>query len=148
MVQARTLWHDGMYEESAEAMVSVSTFDAPPQVCLLPVVHCCLAACVASCTICSAIQAQHNKLLAEFTAQDRKDPQKLLAALEALDQVSHASTGLHLTAHVYCADLWNSAESATAKSRTKHPVRQQRIPCVEVEYGEKCLISLTTLLVV
>ncbi|KAL3145529.1 hypothetical protein ABBQ32_003354 [Trebouxia sp. C0010 RCD-2024] len=42
-------------------MVSVSTFDAPPQ-------------------------AQHNKLLAEFTAQDRKDPQKLLAALEALDQ--------------------------------------------------------------
>ncbi|KAL3136627.1 hypothetical protein ABBQ38_005867 [Trebouxia sp. C0009 RCD-2024] len=31
MAKARTLWHDGMYEESAEAMVSVGTSDAPPQ---------------------------------------------------------------------------------------------------------------------
>lgn len=35
----------------------------------------------------SATQAQHNKLLAEFTAHDHKDPQNLLLALEALDQV-------------------------------------------------------------
>lgn len=35
MAKARTLWNDAKYEESAQAMMSVGTFDAPPQVCLV-----------------------------------------------------------------------------------------------------------------
>lgn len=35
MAKARTLWHDGKYKESAQAMKTVGTHDAPSQVLLL-----------------------------------------------------------------------------------------------------------------
>ena len=89
MAKARNLWHDGKFKESAQAIKSISTLDAPSQVrpAAAPQFLVAFATYVACSSMCCAAQAQHNKLLADFSAQNQKDPQKLLLALEALDQV-------------------------------------------------------------
>lgn len=70
-------------------MKTVGTLDAPSQVHLLlrlVFLHCLQLSSPAAASGL-LLQAQHNKLLAEFSAQNYKDPQKLLVALEDLDQV-------------------------------------------------------------
>lgn len=49
MAKARILWQDGKYPECIEAMQSLGNSDLPPQ-------------------------AQHNKLMATFFAEDQQDP--------------------------------------------------------------------------
>ena len=61
-----------------------------PSMPLLRFACCCASNSYTACNCSSrwsSTQAKHNKLLAEFSAHDHKDPQKLLSALEALDQV-------------------------------------------------------------
>ncbi|KAA6422840.1 MAG: hypothetical protein FRX49_07375 [Trebouxia sp. A1-2] len=61
MAEAHVLWQDGKYQQSVEVMQSLGDSDLPPQ-------------------------AQHNKLMAKFIAEDHQDPKGLLTALQALDK--------------------------------------------------------------
>ncbi|DBA84865.1 TPA: hypothetical protein ACH3X1_005885 [Trebouxia sp. C0004] len=67
MAKARALWQDGKYQESVEVMQSLGNSDLPPQ-------------------------AQHNKLMVNFFAEDHQDPQGLLTALQALDKVANTQS--------------------------------------------------------
>ncbi|DBB12251.1 TPA: hypothetical protein ACH3X3_006355 [Trebouxia sp. C0006] len=63
MAKARGLWHAGKYQKSVEVMQLLGNSDLPSQ-------------------------AQHNKLMANFSAEDHQDPKGLLTALQALDKVA------------------------------------------------------------
>ena len=92
MAKARGFWLDGRYQKSAEVMQCLGISDLPPQVTsYLEVLELSGAQQPAASYIQSLewfAQAQHNKLMANFFAEENHDPNGLLTALQALDKVS------------------------------------------------------------
>lgn len=92
MSKARAVWQEGKFQESAEIMQNIGTTDLPPQVasCTKGIPH--YSYNLTHWQPCPGMlaQAQHNKLMAKFSAEEHQDPQGLLDALQALNQVSNA----------------------------------------------------------